>query len=185
MRKPVQVLLIMIMLFAVVLIIMDSQRIVDTGTGNGAAILWDDEFESFVSVLSEDCKSDIEKVVVFREWIIQNIAYDYSCETRFYQTFDVNRVMQKRTGVCFDYACLFAAMCRSQGIPCFVLDGTYRGDNTFRHAWNRVCADGQWWNVDATRDHTARSEGSTEMGIVPIGDDPNAEDRYFIVHQTF
>lgn len=185
MRRTVQVLLAIIMLSVAVLIIIDSQRIVDTGTGNGAAILWDNEFENFVSSLSEDCRSDMEKVTVYREWIIQNISYDYSCNTLFYQTFDVNTVLQKRTGVCFDYACLFAAMCRSQDIPCYVLDGTYRTDNTFRHAWNRVYADGQWWSVDTTRDHTARTDGSEEMGVVPIGNDPYVEDKYFIVHQTF
>ena len=184
MRRTVQVLLAIIMLSVAVLIIIDSQRIVDTGTGNGATILWDNEFENFVSSLSEDCRSDMEKVTVYREWIIQNISYDYSCNTLFYQTFDVNTVLQKRTGVCFDYACLFAAMCRSQDIPCYVLDGTYRTDNTFRHAWNRVYVDGQW-RVDTTRDHTARTDGSEEMGFVPIGNDPYVEDKYFIVHQTF
>ena len=102
MRRNVQVLLAIIMLSVAVLIIIDSQRIVDTGTGNGAAILWDNEFENFVSSLSEDCRSDMEKVTVYREWIIQNISYDYSCNTLFYQTFDVNTVLQKRTGVCFD-----------------------------------------------------------------------------------
>ena len=76
-------------------------------------------------------------------------------------------------------------MCRSQGIPCYVLDGTYRTDKTFRHAWNRVYADGQWWSVDATRDRNARDDGSGEMGFVPIGTDPKAEDKYFIVHRTF
>jgi len=185
MRKTVQMLLAIIMLAAAVLIIIDSQRIADTGTGNGAAILWDNAFENFVSLLSEDCGSDMKKVAVYREWIIVNISYDHSCGTLFYQTFDVNAVMQRRTGVCFDYACLFAAMCRSQDIPCYVLDGTYRTDNTFRHAWNRVYADGQWWSVDTTRDHTARSEGGGEIGFVPIGSDLDAEDKYFIVHQTF
>ena len=51
MRRTVQVLLAIIMLSVAVLIIIDSQRIVDTGTGNGAAILWDNEFENFVSSL--------------------------------------------------------------------------------------------------------------------------------------
>ena len=62
MRKTVQMLLAIIMLAAAVLIIIDSQRIADTGTGNGAAILWDNAFENFVSLLSEDCGSDMKKV---------------------------------------------------------------------------------------------------------------------------
>ena len=97
MRKTVQMLLAIIMLAAAVLIIIDSQRIADTGTGNGAAILWDNAFENFVSLLSEDCGSDMKKVAVYREWIIVNISYDHSCGTLFYQTFDVNAVMQRRS----------------------------------------------------------------------------------------
>lgn len=126
MRKTVQVLLLLVMLAAAIWIIIDSRQIADTGIGNGAAILWDNEFEAFVSSLSANCENDMEKVTVYREWVIENISYDYACETLFYQTFDVKTVLQKRKGVCFDYACLFAAMCRSQGIPCYVLDGTYR-----------------------------------------------------------
>ena len=185
MRKTVQVLLSLVMLAAAIWIVIDSQKIADTGTGNGAAILWDNEFETFVSSLSVHCESDMEKVTVYREWIIENISYDYDCETLFYQTSDVETVLQNRKGVCFDYACLFAAMCRSHGILCYVLDGTYRTDKTFRHAWNRVYADGQWWSVDATRDRNARDDGSVEMGFVPIGTDPKAEYKYFIVHRTF
>lgn len=180
-----QVLLLLVMLAAAIWFVIDSQEIADTGTGNGAAILWDNEFETFVSSLSVHCENDMEKVTVYREWIIENISYDYDCKTLFYQTFDVETVLQNRKGVCFDYACLFAAMCRSQGIPCYVLDGTYRTDKTIRHAWNRVYASGQWWSVDATRDRTARDEGSGEMGFVPFGTDPKAEDKYFIVHRTF
>lgn len=160
MRKTVQVLLLLVMLAAAIWIIIDSRQIADTGTGNGAAILWDNEFEAFVSSLSANCENDMEKVTVYREWVIENISYDYACETLFYQTFDVKTVLQKRKGVCFDYACLFAAMCRSQGIPCYVLDGTYRTDNTFRHAWNRVYAEGQWWSIDATRDCHRKRRGA-------------------------
>ena len=70
MRKTVQVLLSLVMLAAAIWIVIDSQKIADTGTGNGAAILWDNEFETFVSSLSVHCESDMEKVTVYREWII-------------------------------------------------------------------------------------------------------------------
>lgn len=110
----------LVMLAAAIWIIIDSRQIADTGIGNGAAILWDNEFEAFVSSLSANCENDMEKVTVYREWVIENISYDYACETLFYQTFDVKTVLQKRKGVAFDYACLlwlcavhkaFRAMC--------------------------------------------------------------------------
>ena len=139
MRKAVSVLLTLIMLSVAALMIIDSHTIVDTGTGNGAAIVWDNEFENFVAELSPNCSSDMEKITVYREWIIENISYDYECDTLFYQTFDVNTVMQKRKGVCFDYACLFAAMCRSQDIPCYSYASTgqgFLGTNTFAYCNN-------------------------------------------------
>lgn len=185
MRKTVQVCLLIVAMMTAALLVIDSLSVVRTGTGNGGAILWDNSFEAFCDELTADCTSDGEKVSVFREWVIRNIAYDEECETLFYQTFDVGKVMQNRKGVCFDYSCLFAAMCRSQGIPCYVLDGTYRTDSTFRHAWNRVYYDGQWWSLDTTRDHTARIDGSSEYGIIAIGHDPHAEDKYFLINQVF
>ena len=59
MRKAVSVLLTLIMLSVAALMIIDSHTIVDTGTGNGAAIVWDNEFENFVSELSPNCSSDL------------------------------------------------------------------------------------------------------------------------------
>ena len=66
MRKTVQVLLLLVMLAAAIWIIIDSRQIADTGTGNGAAILWDNEFEDFVSSLSANCENDKEKETVYR-----------------------------------------------------------------------------------------------------------------------
>ena len=185
MRKTVQVCLLIVAAAAAVLILFDGISVTQTGTGNGGAICYDDSFASFCGELVANCDTDAQKVRVFREWVISNIAYDEDGEVLFYQTFDCNRVMEERKGVCFDYACILAAMCRSQGIPCFVLDGTYRTDASFRHAWNRVYFDGQWWSVDATRDRTARTEGGEEYGIRPIGGDPKAEDEFFKINQMF
>ena len=51
MRRTVQVLLAIIMLSVAVLIIIDSQRIVDTGTGNGAAMLTEMPVSTLIGVL--------------------------------------------------------------------------------------------------------------------------------------
>ncbi len=185
MKKAVQVCLLIFAIALVAIMIIDSFSVVQTGTGNGAVIEWDDSFELFCDELIAECETDKEKVTVFREWVIENISYDYDSDIAFYQTFNVGKVMSNRTGVCFDYACLFAAMCRSHGIPCYVLEGTYKTDSSFRHAWNRVYCDGQWWSLDTTRDSTARKESTSEYGIVPIGSNPFSADKYFKVHRFF
>ena len=60
---------------------------------------------------------------------------------------DTNLVLEAGRGVCCDFASVFAAMCRSQGIPCAVATG-YR--NGGYHAWNFVYVDGEWLPVDLT-----------------------------------
>ena len=47
---------------------------------------------------------------------------------------------------------LFAAVCRSRNIPCYILDGYNRKDNNMRHTWNRVYFNDTWWNVDLSFD---------------------------------
>ncbi len=58
------------------------------------------------------------------------------------------RTLSGTTGICYDFSALFAAMCRSQGIPCAIARG-YLGSSY--HAWNMVYIDGQWQAIDITR----------------------------------
>ena len=50
-------------------------------------------------------------------------------------------------GICYDFASLFAAMCRSQNIPCALTKG-YAGSSY--HAWNKVNVGGKWYAIDLT-----------------------------------
>lgn len=53
---------------------------------------------------------------------------------------------------------MFAALCRSQNIPCFVVDVTPYDRSIDNHTWNRVYYDGSWWDVDVTNDIGAIKE---------------------------
>ncbi len=56
-------------------------------------------------------------------------------------------------GVCDEHSHLFAALCRSAGIPCLVVTGLgfAEGEAPVAHAWNMVSPDGEsWWPVDCT-----------------------------------
>ena len=57
-----------------------------------------------------------------------------------------------RKGICYDFSHLFAALCRSQNIPCYVVDGDKRDNAQYHHTWNRVYFDNSWWNIDVTFD---------------------------------
>ena len=129
---------------------------------NGRDTLWDTQTEELADEICAGCKTDEEKVLAFYNWIIANLEYDYDCYPLF-QYFDVRKTLQTKQGICFDFSHLFATFCRSQNIPCCVVDGISRKNNVDRHTWNRVYYDGTWWNVDITADNsrTAKKKNST------------------------
>lgn len=60
---------------------------------------------------------------------------------------DLDNALATKKGICFDYAALFSAMMRSQGIPCKLIIG--HADKTF-HAWVSAYINGTWLNFDPT-----------------------------------
>ena len=126
-----------------------------TGLANGQTAVWSIADEKFFDEIAKDCTTQEEIVHKGYEWIVKNIRYDYSC-TYFcnYQYFNIEKTLDTKMGICFDYSCLFASYCRSQGIPCFIIDGRNRQNSELRHTWNRVCLGGSWWDVDTTNDAT-------------------------------
>jgi len=126
---------------------------------NGGATLWDTQTEELADEICSGCDTDEEKVKAIYQWIIYNFDYDYDYNA-FIQYFNVRRTLHTRKGVCYDFSNLFAALCRSQNIPCYVVDGTsYK--TAAQHTWNRVYYSNSWWDLDVTNDTTAsKSEGN-------------------------
>jgi len=131
---------------------------------NGRDTLWDTQTEELADEICAGCETDEEKVRAFYDWIITNFEYDYDCYPLF-QYFDVRNTLQTKQGICFDFAHLFAAFCRSQNIPCYAVDGISYKDCSDRHTWNRVYYDGTWWNVDITNDITSTANGKKLYGF--------------------
>ena len=131
---------------------------------NGGATLWDTQTEELADEICADCDTNAEKVQAIYNWMIANFEYDYDYQTLL-QYFDVRRTLSTRKGVCYDFANLFAALCRSQNIPCYVVDGTPYNRATEDHTWNRVYYDGLWWDLDVTNDITSTANGKRLYGI--------------------
>lgn len=119
--------------------------------------------------LCGDAKSAGEKVVAIHNYIAANFTYDYdfaaqvrSGAVKVY-TPDTAAVLAKQKGICYDMAALFAAMCRSQGVPCAVVRGTLDGQS---HAWNMVWVDDSWHAMDLTRSASWRTQATTLSGCV-------------------
>ena len=134
---------------------------------NGGATLWDTQTEELADEICAGCDTDVEKVQAIYNWIIHNCEYDYDYYA-FVQYFNVRRTLHTRKGVCYDFSNLFAALCRSQDIPCYVVDGTPYDRSLTAHTWNRVYYDKSWWDVDVTNDLSATKDGKNLYGFLQL-----------------
>ena len=151
------------------------------GLANGQTAVWSTVDEKFFDELAKNCTTQEEVVRKGYEWIVENISYDYSC-TYFcnYQYFDIEKTLDTKMGICFDYSCLFAAYCRSQNIPCYVVDGDARENRQYHHTWNRVYFGGSWWQLDLTFDSIQVKEQVQLYGFRKIESYGAPDDEYHI-----
>ncbi len=126
-------------------------RQVDVSLTNGQATLWDTNTLKLANEICADSDTDEEKAKAIYKWMIHNFEYDYECNPVI-QYFNARKTLSTRKGICYDFAHLFAALCRSQNIPCYVVDGDKRDNAQYHHTWNRVYFDGSWRNIDVTFD---------------------------------
>lgn len=131
---------------------------------NGGSTLWDTQTEELADDICAGYDTDAEKVQAIYNWMIASLEYDYNYNAIF-QYFDVRKTLRTKQGVCFDFSHLFAALCRSQNIPCYAVDGISYTDNSVQHTWNRVYYNGTWWNMDVTHDITGTAEGKELYGF--------------------
>ena len=101
--------------------------------------------------LCKNAKTDEQKVVAIYNFIAGRYTYDQALADRI-TSGQVKSYIPSPTatlsgtkGICYDFASLFAAMCRSQNIPCALTKG-YAGNSY--HAWNKVNVGGKWYAID-------------------------------------
>ena len=146
---------------------------------NGTGVLWDANHKKQFDEICSGALTDEEKAKVAYTWVLNNITYDCDCNT-FYQYFDLDKTLQTKKGICYDIANLFTAICRSQSIPCYSIDGYLKDDYQYKHTWNRVCIDGAWYNVDITADLT----NSIPYGFHPVAN-YNSVDENFVITRIY
>ena len=90
----------------------------------------------------------LEKIAAVYEFVVNHLSYDrdFANEViaghhRGYLP-DLDRVLARGRGICFDYAALMTAMLRSQSIPTKLVIG-YAGD--VKHAWINVFSEETGW----------------------------------------
>lgn len=121
-------------------------------------------------------KTTEAQAMAIYSYIVKNFSYDwdlyydviYGRVTRY--TPKPNSILAAREGICYDIASLYAAMCRSVGIPTKLVKGNSRPAGGY-HAWNSVYDDatGNWISMDLTLDMTYRRGGSTTWRTIGSG----------------
>ena len=142
---------------------------------NGTGVLWDTNHEKQFDEICLGALTDEEKAKAAYTWFLNNITYDYDCNP-FYQYSDLDKTLKTKKGICYDIANLFTAICRSQNIPCYSIDGYLKTDYEYKHTWNRVCIDGAWYNVDITANLT----NPVPYGFYKINSYDSPEDEFNI-----
>lgn len=115
----------------------------------------------------------LEKVAAVYDYVVANLRYDYEKAATVKSGYlpDLDRVLAEKTGICFDYGALMAAMLRSQQIPCKLVVG-FAGETyhawisvwTQEHGWvdGVIFFDGQVWKrMDPT--FASSSQGDPEI----------------------
>ncbi|WP_258280638.1 transglutaminase domain-containing protein [Clostridium sp. CM027] len=117
-----------------------------------------DEINKFAITLAEGKSGTREKARVIYKWVGSEVAYsdekanrvlnnDLEAKSGAIPTFN------SKSGICFDYACLYVAMCRANNIKVRIITGQgFNGSNWVSHAWNQVYIEEEntWINVDPT-----------------------------------
>ena len=117
-----------------------------------------DKINKFANNLIKDENGTREKARAIYRWVGSEIVYDDEKANRVLNndlgvksgaipTFD------KKSGICFDYACLYVAMCKANNIKVRIVTGQgFNGNNWVSHAWNQVYIENEnkWINVDPT-----------------------------------
>ena len=87
--------------------------------------------------VTEKSGDDLKKVEDVFNYVTKTIDYDYDLAANVATDYlpDIDQVLDKKKGICFDYASVMSAMLRIQGIPTKLVIG-YAGD--VYHAWISV-----------------------------------------------
>lgn len=130
----------------------------------------------------------LKKVEAVYDYVVKGMTYDKQLAATVKSGYlpVLDTVLEKKSGICFDYAALMTGMLRSQGVPCKLVVG-YAG--TAYHAWISVWSEESGWIdgviwFDGTSwqrmDPTFASSANSSSSIMQyIGDGKNYTAKYF------
>lgn len=131
-------------------------------------IRWDKDSAAIkkAKVLTAGIKNDNEKIEILRNYIVNNISYDYVKAANLNSGYlpDNDKTLKDGKGICYDFASLYAAMLRSQCIPTKLAMGYTDGVSEY-HAWNEVYDKNtdEWHLIDTTYDSVLKNTKKADI----------------------
>ena len=138
---------------------LDTPNVIYNGTTVEDGIRSNSIIEKKAKKVTESATNDREKARDIYVWIGSNIEYDNNKAEKVLNSNDETvesgaiYAFRDRSGICFDYACLYVAMARSVDLKVrLVIGEAYDGSKYVSHAWNQVYLSDEkkWINVDTT-----------------------------------
>ena len=117
-----------------------------------------DEINKFAINLVQGENGTREKARTIYNWVGSKVVYSDEKANRILNNelgvkSGAIPTFNTKSGICFDYACLYVAMCRANNIKVKIITGQgFNGSNWVSHAWNQVYIEEEntWVNVDPT-----------------------------------
>lgn len=125
---------------------------------------WNEDMEAIrkAKELTRGLKSDVEKVAVIYNYIVNYVKYDYKKLENLSSDYlpSIDATLKTNKGICYDYSSTFAAMLRSVGVPTKLVKGYAKNVNGY-HAWNEVYDNEteSWQTIDSTYDSQMKEAG--------------------------
>lgn len=104
------------------------------------------------------------------KFVHEFLHYDLSYANKLPQ---LSEILQKRAGVCTEFAHLYNSLARLANIPSVVIDGAACGeyDSCRGHAWNMIYYNNDWIEVDPTWDLMSGVVSSSHVYLKDEGDE--------------
>ncbi len=142
---------------------------------------------SLADELTKNAADELSKVASVYDWVVDNITYDDQLAATVTSGYlpNIDSVLAKKKGICFDYAALMTSMLRMENVPTKLVVG-YSG--SAYHAWISVYTKESGWvdsviyfdgNTWKLMDPTFASNGKRSASIMAyIGDGSNYRTRF-------
>jgi len=118
--------------------------------------LYDEVVIILKSIIAPDM-SDYEKELAIHDYLVKNCEYGVVEHSKDF-AFNAYGALVQKKAVCNGYAEAMALLLNCVEIENKIVTGW--GDDVL-HAWNMVCIDGEWYQVDATWDDPLPDRGNT------------------------